>query len=191
MKFKTVIINLALGLLLLNPLDISAKTKIDYKNYINPTQWIFSNIDLEDKEEKKLSTMQEEIKVSLNESEQEDVLQITPEEVSLIKKTVMAEVGYNQPDLGVVYVTDVLLNRKKSERFPNTFYGIITEKNQFESWSNGRINSTTIITAQVDRIVDKEIRNGPTNSTLLFFTAGQYNPYCIPDFKVGSHYFGH
>ena len=54
---------------------------------------------------------------------------------------IFAEAG-NEPLTGKIAVGNVVMNRVKSNRFPNTVYDVIFQKNQFSPASNGRINRT-------------------------------------------------
>lgn len=40
-------------------------------------------------------------------------------------------------ELGMLYTGSVLLNRVKSDKYPNTIYGCITQSGQYAVWSNG------------------------------------------------------
>lgn len=107
--------------------------------------------------------------------------------VIFVAKTVFAEAG-TQSDLGKRLVVDVILNRKDSPIFPDDIYSVITQRNQFETYSNGAIGRAPA-TEHIIKLVEEEIQQR-TNSTVLYFTAGYYNPYCKPMFKEGDHYFG-
>ena len=107
-----------------------------------------------------------------------------------LKRTVLAECGYEQPDEGVRMVVDVILNRVKSREYPNDILGVITQQGQFATYANGSIARQTTISEQVNRIVEEEIQSGSSYPWLLYFTAGYYNPSCTPWRKVGDHYFG-
>ena len=111
-------------------------------------------------------------------------------ELSYYYATVMAECGYTEPDNGVAAVSDVIANRVKDKRFADTLYGVITEKNQFSTWSNGSVEKYLgKVTDRVRNICNKQIHNGITYD-VTFFTAGEYNKYCKPAFIIGHHYFG-
>lgn len=109
----------------------------------------------------------------------------------LLKQTVQAECGYQQPDEGVRMVVDVILNRIKSKDFPNSVGGVVSEPYHFSTYWNGMIANQTRISKQVDNIVEQELKNNSSYPALLYFTAGCYNDNCIPWRKVGDHYFGY
>lgn len=111
-------------------------------------------------------------------------------EIALLKRCVQAEVGYHEPDYGVRLVVDVIINRVKSKKFPNSVTGVITQPYQFSSYWDGNMRSVKGISEQVNRIVEEEIIR-QTNGKVMYFTAGQYNSHCVPMGVVGHHYFGY
>lgn len=58
-----------------------------------------------------------------------------------LSRIIYAESG-NQPLSGKIAVGNVVLNRVKSPRFPNTIHGVIFQRNQFSPTKNGTINRT-------------------------------------------------
>lgn len=76
----------------------------------------------------------------------EEPRQYTQEEVELLARLITAEVGYSTAyDIDdyeeACYLSgSVVLNRMKSERFPNTFMEVITQDGQYECTWNGHIN---------------------------------------------------
>jgi N-acetylmuramoyl-L-alanine amidase len=64
----------------------------------------------------------------------------TPEELSLIARTVYAE-SAGEPYEGKVAVAAVILNRVRSEEFPDTVAGVIYEPWQFSCVGNYMFNS--------------------------------------------------
>ncbi len=63
------------------------------------------------------------------------------DELYWLSRIINAESG-NQPLSGKVAVGNVILNRVKDGRFPNTVKGVIFQKNQFTPVANGMINRT-------------------------------------------------
>ena len=111
------------------------------------------------------------------------------EELDLLYRTVQAECGYQEPNDGVGAVADVIANRCRSGTFPDTITEVVTQKNQFSTWSNGMIDEAEP-SEQVMDVCRSRIEEGVVYSDILFFTAGYYNPYCEPAFVIGHHYFG-
>lgn len=58
-----------------------------------------------------------------------------------LSRIIYAESG-NQPLSGKIAVGNVVLNRVKSPRFPNSVYGVIFQRNQFSPAKNGSIKRT-------------------------------------------------
>ena len=155
--------------------------------YQNITQYIFENYK-EDTEENKENKENKTENIS-EDNIDTDVWNFSDSEILYLKKTVLAECGYNQPDEGVRMVTDVILNRIK-RGWGNDIYSIVSEPYQFSTYWNGAIASVSEISEQVDRIVDEELQNGQSYPSLMYFSAGGYNQYCTPWKKIGDHYFG-
>ena len=113
----------------------------------------------------------------------------TADEIDLFYRTVQAECGNTEPDEGIGAVADVIANRCRSEYFPDTIDAVITQKNQFETWSNGAVDAAEP-NERVLEICDEHISSGAEYTEIYFFTAGGYNEYCEPLFVIGHHYFG-
>ena len=113
----------------------------------------------------------------------------TADEIDLFYRTVQAECGNTEPDEGIGAVADVIANRCRSEYFPDTIDAVITQKNQFETWSNGAVDAAEP-NERVLEICDEHISSGAEYTEIYFFTAGEYNEYCEPMFVIGHHYFG-
>lgn len=102
---------------------------------------------------------------------------------------VMDEAGNTEPEDGIGAVADVIANRCRSDRFPDTIHEVIYQKNQFEPIVAGTFGRFEI-TDLVYEICDDHISEGAMDTEILFFTAGAYNPYCKPMYVIGNHYFG-
>lgn len=110
---------------------------------------------------------------------------ITEEDAVLIYYCIEAECG-NQSELGKRLATDVIINRMYDEDWPNTIYGVISEKNQFSVWKSGAIfkvapSEETI--AAVNMELEERI-----SEEVVYFNAIGYT-YGTPYEKVGAHYF--
>lgn len=107
-------------------------------------------------------------------------------DLELLAHCVQAEAG-NQDLYGKQLVVDVILNRVDSDEFPNSIEGVITQRRQFSVWSNGSIHRVTPDSETYESIrTELEER---TDNTIIFFTAGKYNPCGTPAYKYGDHYF--
>ncbi len=114
-------------------------------------------------------------------------------ELELLANLVEAESG-NQDLKGKRLVADVVLNRVESDRFPNTITEVIYQDYQFStvldgaleraSWhiSDESFEAVRLEALECEERLDEEV---------LFFTYGDYNPYCTPGYQYGSHYFGY
>lgn len=101
---------------------------------------------------------------------------------------VEAEAG-NQGLMGKRLVADVILNRVESSKFPNDINSVIADKNQFSSYTDGGMDRVWEPSEETFQAVQMELENR-TDSNILYFTAGEYNPYCIPAYVYKDHYFG-
>lgn len=111
-------------------------------------------------------------------------------EIGLLKQFVQAECGNTEPPLGIERVTEVIANRVRSSRFPNTISGVLFQRGQFETYSNGSYQCipNERVKAAWDRIL---ARGYCMDKNVLFFTAGGYNRYCRPGYVIHNHYFGY
>lgn len=115
----------------------------------------------------------------------------TADAIMRAKRVCMAEGGNTESVEGLERIFEVIANRVRSDRFPNTIDGVILQRYQFETVTTGRIWQYEI-NDKVEQAWDNLIDRGYCNDNkVLFFTAGGYNPYCVPAYKLGNHYFGY
>lgn len=74
-------------------------------------------------------------------------------DVDLIARTIAREAG-NQSFTGKMALGNLIMNRVKSSRFPNSVYGVLYQKNQFtvvntSAWQNCRPSSDCVIAAKL------------------------------------------
>lgn len=111
-------------------------------------------------------------------------------EICLLKGITHAESGNTEPLGGIERVIEVIANRCRSSRFPNTIYGVVTQRNQFETYSNRTYQRGH--NERVEEAWNNVLRRGRClDEAVLFFTAGKYNSYCRPGYVIGHHYFGY
>lgn len=139
-----------------------------------------SNLTVQPKEERKY--------VVHEYTEEEMQTELYDDSLELLAICVEAEAG-NQDLMGKRLVVDVILNRVDSERFPNDITSVITQDYQFSSYTDGNMDKVWEPSEETFEAVRTELEER-TNSEVLFFTEGRYNPYCEPLFKHGDHYFG-
>ena len=107
-----------------------------------------------------------------------------------MKRVCMAEGGNTEPVEGLVRIFEVIANRCRSDRFPDTVCEVLQQKNQFETVMTGRIWEQDA-NERVEKAWRKFTGRGYcVDPEALFFTAGTYNKYCVPRYKLGNHYFG-
>jgi len=112
-------------------------------------------------------------------------------EIELLAQLTEAEAG-NQDYIGKCLVADVVLNRIKSDRFPDSIEEVIFEEGQFSCISDGGFDKAGWnISEDSFRAARHEYMALEIDYDILFFTAGGYNKYCIPAYKHGDHYFGY
>lgn len=108
-------------------------------------------------------------------------------EKDLLARIVMLEAG-NQSDKGQQAVTEVILNRLYSEEWPDTLYGVLSQKNQFTTWKN-RNSKRAIPTEQVVKNINL-VLSGNTNilpmNTVYFSCDGENSKI---ETIIGDHVF--
>ena len=113
--------------------------------------------------------------------------------VELLARVINAE-ARGEPYLGQVAVGAVIMNRVKSAEFPNTIAGVVYQKGQFSSVTDGQINKAYEDEQTVKKAA-REAYNGsdPTNGALFFYNAKTTKSkwlYTRPTLKViGRHTF--
>lgn len=110
-------------------------------------------------------------------------------DMELLVHLVQAEAG-NQDLIGMRLVVSTVLNRLKSEKFPNSIYEIVYQKGQFEVVQNGMLDKVAWdLTDQAFEAVRLEFEEGQINNQILYFSTKPHN--FIPNhFKHQDHWFG-
>lgn len=102
----------------------------------------------------------------------------------LLYSLVQAEAG-NQDLDGCRLVTDVVINRINSDKFPNNLEDVIYAPGQFSVVKNGALKKAQgNVSAKVIKAVDMELSQGRLNTDILYF-----NNSNIGGFKYGDHWF--
>ena len=109
--------------------------------------------------------------------------------LEILALCVEAEAG-NQDLMGKRLVVDVILNRVESDRFPDTIEDVISQKYHFSTYWNGVMAGIEEPSEDTFEAIRLELHER-TDTQILFFTAGDYNTYCVPAYKYGAHYFGY
>lgn len=109
--------------------------------------------------------------------------------LEILALCVEAEAG-NQDLMGKRLVADVILNRVESPRFPDTIEEVISQKYHFTTYWNGQMKRIKEPSEESFEAVRMELKER-IDDEILFFTASDYNIYCVPAYKYGDHYFGY
>lgn len=112
------------------------------------------------------------------------------DQLELLAICVQAEAG-NQDLTGRRLVADVILNRVDSEIFPDTIEGVISQNNQFSTYTDGAMENVYEPDELTFKAVQMEVYGERLDKNILYFTAGEYNKYCKPLYKHDDHYFGY
>lgn len=115
--------------------------------------------------------------------------ELLPEEdIRLIALVTMAE-AEGEPERGQRLVIDTVLNRIDDPCWPDTASGVIYQKSQFTSMSNGRVERCKV-TDELCQLVKEELHER-LDSKVVYFRTGRYSSYGTPAFKCGNHYFSY
>lgn len=106
-----------------------------------------------------------------------------------VARIVQAEAG-NQGLMGKKLVAAVIFNRMESGRFPDTPIGVLTQKNQFSTMTDGALEKQQVPDEETYQAVMEELYNR-TDDRIFFFTAGRYNGSGKPAYRHGNHYFSY
>lgn len=142
------------------------------------------------------------------------------EEIRMVAQLIESEAGI-EDYIGKCLVADVVFNRVDSDIYPDTIEEVIQDRFpcvQFSSVSifdggferaKDNISEESLMAAQHEYMNWKTGDNsmlcediellqleasdihGDIDRNILFYTEGEYNPYCKPAYKYGRHYFGY
>lgn len=122
-------------------------------------------------------------------------------EIEMLAQLVEAE-ARNQDYHGKCLVADVVLNRVHDSKFPDTLedviFQILIDKDgkkhyQFATIQDGAFDKAgwNISEKSFQAAYEEYYADRRRDDCILYFTAGSYNPWCIPAYKYGDHYFGY
>ena len=115
----------------------------------------------------------------------------TSSEVYLLAKTIYAE-GRGEPYVGQVAIGAVIMNRIRSNQFPNTISGVVYQRGAFTAVDDGQINLTPNETAMK---AARDAINGwdPTGGALYYYNPAVATSAWIFDRQtvtvIGKHVF--
>lgn len=120
------------------------------------------------------------------------VIKLTLEELDLFFRLVEAEAG-NESMEGKIAVANVVINRVKDSRFPNTLKGVIYQPYQFEPVINGHINKTASPdskTAVLRALKGEQVVPSNTISFWATYLDSSHELWSLPiTHRIGVHVF--
>ncbi len=120
--------------------------------------------------EEMLRLRTEENKKLLEEQAKRDAraaINCSDEDYNTLLRIVQAEAGVCD-EKGKILVANVIINRVRSPRFPNTIRGVVYQANQFSPVSNGSINRVRVTQETID-CVDRALAGEDYSQGALFF----------------------
>lgn len=109
-------------------------------------------------------------------------------EMELLAQLVHAEAG-NQSLYGKRLVADVVLNRVRSDEFPNTVHEVIFQPGQFSVVNNGAWEKAAYNMEETDYTAVSYEWDNLTNTEVLYFNNSSNVSGGGKPFKVGDHWF--
>lgn len=94
-------------------------------------------------------------------------LNLTESDLEILYKITSAERGDGTQEQQE-YVVSVILNRVLSSKFPNTVYGVVFQKNQFQPTRNGAYEKAQPSQTTIDA-VNNVVKNGDTSQCAIYF----------------------
>lgn len=125
---------------------------------------------------------------------EEDTIEQIEEEVKegemeLLAQLIEAEAG-NQDLIGKILVGDVVMNRCR--KYMKSVEEVIFTPGQFSCIEDGGFDAAAwYISEESFEAARRAYTGDGIDDEILFFTAGDYNPYCTPLYQYGDHYFGY
>lgn len=110
-----------------------------------------------------------------------------------LRKIVECEAG-GEPYEGKVAVASVILNRVKSQDFPNTIHDVIFEPKQFSPITNGAFNKV-VVSKDTEKAVDEALLKGDNVNGATYFRTikgaeGSWHEVALKKIKtIGNHNF--
>lgn len=116
-------------------------------------------------------------------------INISKDEIYLLRQIVAAE-SQTESVVGRRAVAEVIFNRVLDSRFPNSVYGVLSQKGQFSSWRLR--NASWVVPSMAVEAIDTTILNGQTvlpNTEYVVFSTSRQS-YGYDYIKIGHHWFG-
>ena len=101
-------------------------------------------------------------------------IEISNDDIELFERIVMAECYEYFTEDEMLIIASVIRNRVESSSYPNTVRGVVTEKNQFETYSNGRYLEVTP-NDKCKRAVERALKGDTNiNQKIEYFCTAEY-----------------
>lgn len=114
-----------------------------------------------------MMTMQDSVEASIRANKTECIETVAEDDIDLLSRLISAECGSDWCDDRMLYLTGaVVLNRVKSERFPDTIYDVIYQDGQYAVVANGSIEKKPVERAV--RIAEELLTGYDVPSDVLF-----------------------
>lgn len=117
--------------------------------------------------EVRMQTMQAAKEAEEWERHERAVIDYSEEDYLVLQKIVQAEAGVCD-DKGKILVANVVINRVKNSKFPNTIKGVVYEPSQFSPVIDGSINSCKV-TEQTINCVNRALEGEDYSNGALYF----------------------
>ena len=129
----------------------------------------------------------EQVEINTKQHEYSNIC-ISDAEMQELKAIVAAE-AQTQSMEGREAVVEVIFNRVLSPEYPNTVYGVLSQKGQFATWKlrNAEWVVPDAATAAIEHVMSEGRTVLPDTSYVYFDTKGTNGRKHI---KIGAHYFG-
>ena len=114
-------------------------------------------------------------------------IHMTEQEYAELKLIVSAE-AQTEGNVGMAAVTQVILNRVLSDRFPDTVHGVLSQRGQFATWKR----HSWAVPDMADEAIEAVMDNGLIvleDTGYLYFSRGKQS-YAHDHIKIGRHWFG-
>lgn len=112
---------------------------------------------------------------------------LSAEEINLIARIGQLECG-GESDIGQQAVFEVILNRVADPSYPNTVYGVLSQRGQFTTWRNvnsGKASPSGQIMNNLNIVLNGGSNVLPMNT--VYFSRGPQNKRIQA--RIGGHYF--
>ena len=146
------------------------------KHQVKPCNTTYLTHDIEHDTSKSIYTNNTSILIS-----ESDPVPYTDQEIELLARVIMSE-GSILPYHGKIGIMATIMNRVRSDKFPNTIEEVIYQENQFSMAYNGDPTKECY-----DAIYDYVESGWPEN--MYYFSSGTPHPFGSQYCQIGNTYF--